>query len=88
MIDDYKLNTYEDADVLQHIIYNTKAAMYQITLCVKKACLAHKTIHHAADNPYIFTVTLETVQDEFIQNYDATKKTSTPGKTQPVLCCN
>jgi len=39
LIDDYKLTTYEDTDVLQHIMYNTKPFMYQIILGINKAML-------------------------------------------------
>jgi hypothetical protein len=44
--DDYN----KDTDVLQHIMYNKKPAMYQIILSINKACLAHETIQHVADN--------------------------------------
>jgi hypothetical protein len=32
LIDDYSLTTYEDTDVLQHIMTNTKPFMYQIIM--------------------------------------------------------
>jgi hypothetical protein len=54
-------------------------------LGINKARLAQETIQHAADNAYVFTVTLETVQEEFRQNYATYMHTPTPGKSQPVL---
>jgi hypothetical protein len=62
---DYKLTTCEDTDVLQHIMYNTKPFMYQIILWINKDRIAHEIKRHAADNTFVFTVTLESVQKEF-----------------------
>jgi hypothetical protein len=59
LIDDYKLTTYEDTDVLQHIMYNTKPFMYQIILGINKDRLAHEIKCHDADNTFAFTMTLE-----------------------------
>jgi hypothetical protein len=42
LIDDYKLSTYEDVDVLEHIMHNNKPAMYQIILGIKKDHLAQE----------------------------------------------
>jgi hypothetical protein len=84
LIDDYKLTTYEDTDVLQHIMYNTNPFMYQIIFGINKDRLAHEIIRHYADNTFQFTVTLELVQEEFRQKFASSKKTSTPGKSQPV----
>jgi hypothetical protein len=85
LIDDYKLTTYEDTDVLQHIMYNTKPFMYQIILGINKDRLAHEIKRHDADNTFQFTATLESVQEEFRQKFASSKKTSTPSKSQPVL---
>jgi hypothetical protein len=85
MIDEYSLTTYEDADVLQHITYNTKTFMYQIILGINKARLAHEIKRHAAENTFVFTVTLDSVQEEFRQKFASSNKTSTRGKSQPVL---
>jgi hypothetical protein len=60
LIDDYSLTTYEYADVLQHVMYNTKAFMYQ---GINKDHLAHEIKHHADDNTFVFTVTLDSVQE-------------------------
>jgi Zn ribbon nucleic-acid-binding protein len=84
-IDDYSLTIYEDTDVLQHIMYNTKPCMYQIILGTNKDREAHEIKRHDADNTFEFNVTLESVQDEFRQKFASSKKTSTPGKSQPVL---
>jgi hypothetical protein len=56
LIDDYKLTTYEDSDVLQHIMYNTKPFMYQIILGINKDRLAHEIKRHEADNTFQITV--------------------------------
>jgi hypothetical protein len=80
LIDDYSLTTYEDTDALQHIIYNTKPFMYQIILGNNKDRLSHEINRHAADNTFVFTVTLESVQEEFRQKFASSKKTSTQGK--------
>jgi phosphoribosyl-dephospho-CoA transferase len=47
--------------------------------------IKHETIQHAAYNNYIFTITLETDQEDFKQRYVTSKRTRTPGKTHPVL---
>jgi hypothetical protein len=85
LTDNYSLTTYEYADVLQHIVYNTKPFMYQIILEIYKDRLAHEIKRHAADNSFVFTVTLDSVQEEFSQKFSSSKKASTPGKSQPVL---
>jgi hypothetical protein len=41
LMDYYKLTTYGDADVLQHIMYNTKPSMYQSIQGINKDCIAH-----------------------------------------------
>jgi hypothetical protein len=74
LIDDYKLTTYEDADVLQHVMYNTKPFMYQIILGINKDRLAHKIKRHDADIAFQFTVTLESVQEEFRQKMHPPRK--------------
>jgi hypothetical protein len=84
LMDEYNLTTYEEADVVQHIMYNTKPFMYQIILGINKNCLPHETKRHAADSAFVFTVTLETVQEAFRQKFAASKKKYTPGKSQPV----
>jgi hypothetical protein len=66
-------------------MYNAMPAMHQIILGINNDRLAHKTRQHAADNTFTWTVTLEKVQKDFRQKYAATKKTTTPGKTQPML---
>jgi hypothetical protein len=53
-IDDYKLTTYEDTDVLQHIMCNTKPSMYQIILSISKDCLDHEFEQHAAYITFVF----------------------------------
>jgi hypothetical protein len=65
LIDDYELTTDEDADILQHIMYESKPAMNDVILGIKKACLVHETIRHATDYTYKITLTLYTVQEEF-----------------------
>jgi hypothetical protein len=50
--------------------------MHQIVLGVNKDCLAHETKRHGRDSTFVFTVTLETVQEEFRQKFAASKKTS------------
>jgi hypothetical protein len=67
------------------MMYNTKRAMYQIILGINKDFMSHETKHHAADHTYVFTVNLESVQEAIIQKFATTKKTTTPGKSQPVL---
>jgi uncharacterized Zn-finger protein len=66
-------------------MYNTKPFMYQIILGINKDRLAHEIKRHAADNTFVFTVTLDSIQEEFRQKKSSSKKTSTPGKSQPVL---
>jgi hypothetical protein len=73
LINDYKLTSYEDTDVLQHIMYNTKSAMYKMILGINQARLSNKTVQHAADNTYAFTVTWESSMLH-------------PRGPQPVLC--
>jgi hypothetical protein len=53
LIDDYQLTTYEDTDVLQHIMFNTKPSMYQILLGINKDRLAHEIKRHEADNTFV-----------------------------------
>jgi uncharacterized protein YciW len=67
------------------IMYNTKPFMYQIILGINKDRLAHEIKRHDADNTFQFTVTLETVQEEFRQKFASSKKTSTPGATSELL---
>jgi hypothetical protein len=81
LTDDYKLTTFEDTDVLQHIMYDTKLSMYKIILCISKDCLAHEMEQDAADNTFVFTVTLESVQEKLREKFAASKKTSTAGKS-------
>jgi hypothetical protein len=80
LIDDYKLTTYEDTDVLQHIMYNIKPAMYQILLGIHKDRLTLETKPHADDNSDVFTVTLDPVKEEFRQKYTTSKKSHTHRK--------
>jgi hypothetical protein len=42
LIDDYKLTTNGDSDVLRHIVYNTKPLMNQIILGINKYQLAYE----------------------------------------------
>jgi uncharacterized protein with HEPN domain len=63
LIHDYKLTTFHFADILQHIMYNTKPAINKIILGINKARLAHETIQDVADNTFILTVTLETIHE-------------------------
>jgi hypothetical protein len=77
LIDNYKLTSYEVTDVLQHIMYSTKPAMYQLISGINNDCLAHETIQHATNNTYDFTVTLDSVQEEFIKKFATSKKTYT-----------
>jgi hypothetical protein len=62
-------------------MYNTKPSMYQILLGISIDCPAHEIEHHASDNTFVFTVTLESVQEKFRQKFALSKKTSTPGIT-------
>jgi hypothetical protein len=52
LIDDYNLTTYDDADVLQHIMYYTKSFVYQIILGINKGRLAHEIKRNATDNTF------------------------------------
>jgi hypothetical protein len=52
--------------------------MYKIILGFNKDRLAHEIKRHAADNTFVFTVTLESVQEELRQKFASSKKTSTP----------
>jgi hypothetical protein len=54
-------------------------------LGINKDRLAHEIKRHDADNTFQFTLTLESVQEEFIQKFASSKKTSTLGKSQPVI---
>jgi hypothetical protein len=82
LIEDYNLTTYEDAEVLQHIMFNTKPFIYQI---INKDRLAHEIKRHTADPTFVITVTLDFFQEEFSQKIALSKKTSTPGENPPVL---
>jgi hypothetical protein len=62
-------------------MYNTKPFKYQIILGINKDRLGYEIKRHEADNSFEFTVTLESVQEEFRQKFSSTKKTSTPGKS-------
>jgi hypothetical protein len=73
LIDAYKLTTYEYTDVLQHSMYNTKPFMYQIILGINKDRFAPEIKRHAADNSFQFTVTLESVQEEFRHKFASSK---------------
>jgi hypothetical protein len=85
LIDDYSLTTYEEIDELQHIMYNTKPFIYQNILGINKNRLAHEIKRHDSDSTFVFTVTLASIQEEVRQKIGFSKKTSTPGKSQPVL---
>jgi hypothetical protein len=85
LIDDYNLTTYEDAEVLQHIMFNTKPFIYQIILGIIKDRLAREIKRHTADPTFVITVTLDFFQEEFRQKNALSKKTSTPGENPPVL---
>jgi hypothetical protein len=65
-------------------MYITMPTVNQIIMGVNKDCLAHE-IKHAADNTFVFTASLESVQEEFRQKFASSKKTTTPGKSQLVL---
>jgi hypothetical protein len=66
-------------------MYTTKPFIYQIILKMNKDRLANEIKRHAPYNTFVFTVTLESVQEKFSQKFAPSKKKSTPGKIQPVL---
>jgi hypothetical protein len=55
-------------------MYNTKPLMYQNILGIYKDGLADEIKRHDADNTFEFTVTLESVQEEFRQKFAYPRK--------------
>jgi hypothetical protein len=66
-------------------MYNTKLFMYLIILGINRDRQAHEIKGHASDRTFVFSVTLLSGQEEFRQKFAFSNKTSTPGKSQPVL---
>jgi hypothetical protein len=67
--DDYKLDKYGDAEMLDQIIYNTKAPAYQMKVTILKDQINTESIRLKADNTYVKEVTLDYVQAKFREIY-------------------
>jgi hypothetical protein len=60
--DDYKLDKYGDEEMLDQIIYNTKAPAYQMQVTILKDQINIESIRLKNDTTYVKEVTLDYVQ--------------------------
>jgi hypothetical protein len=67
--DDYKLDKYVDAEMLDQIIYNTNAPAYQMQVTILKDQINAESIRLKNDTTYVKEVTLDYVQAKFREIY-------------------
>jgi hypothetical protein len=67
--DDYSLDKYGDEEMLDQIIYKTKAPAYQMQITILKYQINTESIRLKADNTYVKEVTLDYFQAKFREIY-------------------